>query len=78
MGESIFVDATEEEEYCIDSMIIVCVNRRKEVVSVKNRQGKIQGSALLGCLHVASCVAEDLFKQIDLVVDVHLCRLFYV
>lgn len=53
-------------------MIIVCVNRRKEIVSVQNQQGRIQGNTLFGCLHVASTVAEELFRKIDEVVDVWL------
>lgn len=65
-----FVDATEEEEYCIDSMIMVCVNRRNEIVSIQNQEGKIQGQSLLGCIHIASFVAEKLFKQVDEVVHV--------
>ena len=72
IGESVFVDATEEEENCIDSMIFVCVNRRKEIVSIQNQQGKTTLNSLLGSLHIVSNIAEDLFKKIDEVIEVFL------
>ena len=72
IGESVFVDATEEEENCIDSMIFVCVNRRKEIVSIQNQQGKTTLNSLRGSLHIASNIAEDLFKKIDEVIEVFL------
>lgn len=64
------MDASGEEENCMDSMIFVCVNRRKEIVSIQNQQGKTTLDSLLGSLHIASSIAEELFKKIDAVVDV--------
>ena len=54
-------------------MIFVCVNRRKEIVSIQNQQGKTTLNSLLGSLHIASSIAEDLFKKIDEVIEVFLC-----
>lgn len=51
-------------------MIMVCVNRRNEIVSIQNQEGKVQGQALIGCIHIASHIAENLFKQVDEVVHV--------
>ena len=75
VADSIFVDATNEEEYCTESSLLVCVNRRKEIVSIQSQQGRIDSNVLLGSLQVASMVSENLFALMDDVVNVLPCRL---
>lgn len=75
VADSIFVDATNEEEYCTESSLLVCVNRRKEIVSIQSQQGRIDSIVLLGSLQVASMVSENLFALMDDVVNVLPCRL---
>lgn len=60
----------------MDSWIFVCVNRRKEIVSVQNQQGRVDNDTLLGSLQVASDVSTELFQLIDTVIEVGLFRVF--
>ena len=71
--DKVFIDASEEEEYCCDSIVFICVNRRKEIVSIQNQHGKINEEILLGSMHIASVVADELFKKIDEVIEVCFC-----
>ena len=52
--------------------MLVCVNRRKEIVSVQNQQGRIDPNTLLGSLQVASMVSDKLFSLLDAVIEVGL------
>jgi len=52
--------------------LLVCVNRRKEIVSVQNQQGRIDPNTLLGSLQVASMVSDKLFSLLDAVIEVGL------
>ena len=70
------MDASKEEQYCLDSWIFVCVNRRKEIVSVQNQQGRVDNDTLLGSLQVASDVSTELFQLIDTVIEVRRLRVF--
>lgn len=54
----------------MDSWLLVCVNRRKEIVGVQNQKGKVDSDVLLGSLQVASTVSSDLFKLLDEVIEV--------
>ncbi len=72
VADTIFVDATREEELCAESSLLVCVNRRKEIVSVQNQQGRIDPNTLLGSLQVASMVSDKLFSLLDAVIEVGL------
>ncbi|KAK8790535.1 hypothetical protein JH06_3784 [Blastocystis sp. subtype 4] len=69
VADTIFVDATREEELCAESSLLVCVNRRKEIVSVQNQQGRIDPNTLLGSLQVASMVSDKLFSLLDAVIE---------
>lgn len=60
----------------MDSWIFVCVNRRKEIVSVQNQQGRVDNDTLLGSLQVASDVSTELFQLIDTVIEVRRLREF--
>ena len=53
----------------MDSWLLVCVNRRKEIVGVQNQKGKVDSDVLLGSLQVASTVSSDLFKLLDEVIE---------
>lgn len=57
----------------MDSWLLVCVNRRKEIVGVQNQKGKVDSDVLLGSLQVASTVSSDLFKLLDEVIEVEFC-----
>lgn len=54
----------------MDSWLLVCVNRRKEIVGVQNQKGKVDSDMLLGSLQVASTVSSELFKLLDEVIEV--------
>ena len=54
----------------MDSWLLVCVNRRKEIVGLHNQKGKVDSDVLLGSLQVASTVSSDLFKLLDEVIEV--------
>lgn len=54
----------------MDSWLLVCVNRRKEIVGVQNQKGKVDSDMLLGSLQVASTVSSELFKLLDDVIEV--------
>ena len=43
-------------------------------MSIQNQNGKINEEILLGSIHVASVVADELFKKIDEVIEV--CLVF--
>ncbi len=58
----------------MDSWLLVCVNRRKEIVGVQNQKGKVDSDVLLGSLQVASTVSSDLFKLLDEVIEVGFAR----
>ena len=58
----------------MDSCLLVCVNRRKEIVGVQNQKGKVDSDVLLGSLQVASTVSSDLFKLLDEVIEVGFAR----
>ena len=58
----------------MDSWLLVCVNRRKEIVGVQNQKGKVDSDVLLGSLQVASTVSSDLFKLLDEVIEVRFAR----
>lgn len=72
VGDSLLVDATQEEEDCVDSWVLFCVNRRKEIVNVTSLFGKMDSQILLGSLQVVSMCSNFLFQLIDSVVDVAL------
>ena len=58
----------------MDSWLLGCVNRRKEIVGVQNQKGKVDSDVLLGSLQVASTVSSDLFKLLDEVIEVGFAR----
>ena len=58
----------------MDSWLLVCVNRRKEIVGVQDQKGKVDSDVLLGSLQVASTVSSDLFKLLDEVIEVGFAR----
>ena len=58
----------------MDSWLLVCVNRRKEIVGVQNQKWKVDSDVLLGSLQVASTVSSDLFKLLDEVIEVGFAR----
>ena len=58
----------------MDSWLLVCVNRRKEIVGVQNQKGKVDSDVLLGSLQVTSTVSSDLFKLLDEVIEVGFAR----
>ena len=68
--DSLLVDATQEEEDCVDSWVLFCVNRRKEIVNVTSLFGKMDSQILLGSLQVVSMCSDFLFQLIDSAVDV--------
>ena len=70
VGDTLLVDATQEEEDCVDSWVLFCVNRKKEVVNITSLFGKMDSQVLLGSLQVVSLCSEFLFQLIDSVVDV--------
>ena len=72
VGNTMIVDATQEEEDCVDAWILVCVNRKKEIVSINSLYGKVDSQVLLGALQVASMCSEFLFRLVDSVIDVWL------
>ena len=70
VGDTLLVDATQEEEDCVDSWVLFCVNRRKEIVNITSLFGKMDSQILLGSLQVVSMCSDFLFELIDSVIDV--------
>lgn len=70
VGDTMIVDASQEEEDCVDAWILVCVNRKKEIVSINSLYGKVDSQVLLGALKVASMCSEFLFRLVDSAIDV--------
>lgn len=74
MGDTLLVDATQEEEDCVDSWVLFCVNRKKEIVNITSLYGKMDSQVLLGSLQVVSLCSDFLFQLIDSAVDVRVAR----
>lgn len=66
IGKKYIVDATAQEELCVDSKIMIAINRNGEVCTIqKSLNGGIDPSILIEMIHTSKDIGKALISSLD-------------